>query len=441
MTDTAREGHSVEQVLPRAPKSTAPRTGFFWPLGVWYFLAAFVVIAGVTLVRTSLELSFAYEEWAHTNGLFQRSALDITGPLAAAFGAYLSGRLTPPSRPYALPRFARSKAEFLAHHLLPAATVVTAGYVLGLVPIVVKTYSTATTGSLAPLGFVIGIVILNTLLVLGWLFGVVAQSAFAAPIAFAAGFAATLCGYGIGAWNSVTPVVGDVSTAGRVETLAFALFRGAFFAIVLVAALATAAGVLRTRGFQRRLPPVRVFAWWILPAVLLAVGMVRPPSPAVREVNPPKICKEAVGMSFCVHQAHERDLDDLVAEVEPIVVLVGQENLPFTRVEDTALHDGANPHLDPTVYYADVSPRYGATGDRDIIANLIAGSETCFVRPGWEQSAPGYNAFMLTLRLSGDRESGADKRFGKLSDKQVHQWLNSHRNQIRGCAITDDLLP
>jgi len=106
------------------------------------FLVAGVLVFGVTLLRTGEALSWSYQEWAYTNGLFEGFALALTGPIAAAFGAFLSGRLTPPSRLYALPRFSRDTVQFLAQSLTPAVLVVTSGYLLALVPVVVQTYRT-----------------------------------------------------------------------------------------------------------------------------------------------------------------------------------------------------------------------------------------------------------------------------------------------------------
>jgi hypothetical protein len=420
---------------------TEGRIGFFWPLGARVFLTAGAVVFGVTLLRTAESLSWPYHEWAHTNGLFQGSALDFTGPIAAAFGAFLSGRLTPPSRPYALPRFSRDPVQFLAHSLVPAVLVVTSAYLLAFVPVMTQTFQTATAGSLDLVDAASGVLVLNTLLVLGWLVGLFAQSAFAAPVAFAAAFAATLLGYGIGALNAVTPVIADSGVVGLYEAPALMTFRLSFYLVVLVVALLTAGAVMASRGFDRRLPPARLVLLWLLPAAFVVASFVQPLPVFVRESNPPQVCRDVNGMEYCLHQAHEKDLDPLVEEVSPIVALVGLENLPFDRVHDWSLSDGSPPSKDLRVFYADASPEYGVVGNRDLIANLVAGVEVCFVRPGWQESEQGFNAFMLSVRLNGDREARPDNRFGVLTDGQVRQWLTEHRSEVNACDLTSDLLP
>jgi hypothetical protein len=420
---------------------TDRRIGFFWPLGARVFLVAGVLLFGVTLLRTWEALSWSYQEWSYTNGLFEGFALALTGPIAAAFGAFLSGRLTPPSRLYALPRFSRDTVQFLAQSLAPAVLVVTSAYLLALVPVVVQTYRTATAGSLDPVNAASGVLVLNTLLVTGWLIGLFAQSAFAAPVAFGAAFAATLVGYGVNTWNAVTPVTADMGVVGVVETQALKTFRLSFFFVVLVVALLTAGAVLTSRGFERRLPPVRVAALWLLPAAFLVVGIGQPPAAVVRETGPPRICRDVNGMEFCMHRAHEKDLDALVEEVAPIIAVVGKENLPFDRIHDWSLSDGSIPPKDPTVFYADASPKYGVVGARDLIANQVSGTDVCAARPGRQESEQGFNSFMLSVRLNGDREDRPDNRFGPLSDDQLRQWLAEHRSQVNSCDITNDLLP
>jgi hypothetical protein len=161
----------------------------------------------------------------------------------------------------------------------------------------------------------------------------------------------------------------------------------------------------------------------------------------MRESNPPKICRDVNGMEYCLHQAHEKDFTRLVEEIAPIVALVGQENLPFDRVHDWSLSDGSSPPKDRRAFYTDTSPEYGVVGNRDVIASRVAGIEGCFGRPGWEESEQGFNAFMLSVRLRGDREARPDNRFGPLTDGQVRQWLTEHRSAVTDCSITNDLLP
>ena len=384
---------------------------------------------------------WSYQTWAYTNGLFEGFGLALTGPVAAAFGAFLSGRLTPPTRPYAQPKFARGTARFLVQNLAPAVLVVTSAYLLALLPVVVQTYRTATAGSLDPVTAVSGVLVLNTLLVAGWLIGLFAQSAFAAPVAFGAAFAATLVGYGVNTWNAVTPVTADLGVVGLVETPAFQTFRLSFFFVVLIVALLTAGAVLTGRDFDRRPPPVRVAVLWLLPAAFLAAGIGHPPAAIKRETSPPRVCRDVNGMQFCMHKAHERDLEPLAGEVAPIIALVGKENLPFDRVHDWSLSDGRTPPADSTVFYADASPKYGVVGVGGQIADQVAGIYECAARPGREESEQGFNSFMLSLRLNGDREDRPDNRFGPLSDSQLRQWLAEHRSRVTSCDITNDLLP
>jgi hypothetical protein len=420
---------------------TERRPGFFWPLGAPLFLLAAALVFGMTLIRTGGSLSWTYQEWAHTNSLFESTAVDLTAPIAAAFGAYLSGRLTPPSRLYALPRFSRDSAQFLAHSLGPAALVVTLGYLLAVVPVLVQTGRTATAGSFDPAGALGGVLVLNTMLVLGWLIGLLAQSAFAAPVAFALAFAATVMGYSAGAWNAVTPVIADLGAVGIEQAPSLTVFRFSFFFIVLVVALVTAAGVLSTRGFSRRRPPLRYALLWLLPVAFVAIAIARPPASYLREAAPPQVCRTDNGVEYCLHRAHEKDLGPLIDEVSPLITLVGRTNLPFDRIVDWSLSDGSTPSRDSRTFYAAPSPEYGVVGIRSEIAYQISGVTVCSARPGREEGEQGRNSFMLSTRLNGAHQDSPDNRFGRLTDQELRQWLTRNRVQAGSCDITDALLP
>jgi hypothetical protein len=417
------------------------RPGFFWPLGAPVFVAAGVLVLAVTLARTAPVLFWDYQGWEQTNSLFERFALDFTGPVAAAFGAYLSGRLTPPSRPYAMPRLSRDTVTYLAHALGPAGLVVTAGYLFALVPVVVQTFRTATWGTFDPLPAVSGTLVLNTLLVLGWLLGLVLQSALAAPLAFVLGYAATVIGYTTAALNFATPVIAEGGVAGSEVTGPFLALRISFFFLVLVVALLTARANLTTRGFNRRLPRPQHAALWLLPIALLVAGLARPLPSTVREADPPRTCRVESGIEFCVHQANEKAFDALIADATPMIELVGADNLGFDRVYDSSLSDGTFPPSDPRIFYVGVSPEWGVAGAGSTMAQQLSGTEVCVTRTDRTSTEQEFNAFMLFIRLQGDRQERPDNRFAVLSDDDLRQWLAEHRTRVNACDITDDLLP
>jgi hypothetical protein len=417
------------------------RPGFFWPLGWPVFLAAGGVVFLITLARTMPVLSWQYQGWAETNSVFERFAIDFTAPAAAAFAAYLSGRLTPPTRPFALPRFSRDTAAYLAQAIIPASLVVTVGYLLALVPVIIQTYRTATWGTLDLAALATGVLVLNTEMVLGWLLGLLLQSALAAPLAFVLGYAATVVGYVSYNLNFITPVIAESGAPGREMPTEFRLLRIAFFFLVLVVALLTASGHLSTRDFSRRLPRIRHAALWLVPMALLVGGLVRPLPGNVRSADPPRACKQETGIKFCVHQADAKALDALIADVSPVVERVGADNVGFDQVHDWALSDGMEPQTDPRVYYVSISAEWGVADSGSTLARKIAGSEVCATRPGRTESPQEFNAFMLSMRIEGDREERPDNRFAKLTDEQLRQWLVRHRGQVDTCDITDDLLP
>src|SRR5262245_15362591 len=103
---------------------TDRRVGPFWPLGITFFAVAGLAVFWLTFASVYQMLSWPYQEWSGTSALFHQR-LDLTGPVVAFVGAYFGGRLTPPTRPFARPKFPRDRGQFLAQNLVPLAVVVT----------------------------------------------------------------------------------------------------------------------------------------------------------------------------------------------------------------------------------------------------------------------------------------------------------------------------
>jgi hypothetical protein len=133
-------------------------------------------------------------------------------------------------------------------------------------------------------------------------------------------------------------------------------------------------------------------------------------------------------------------MQQLIDAVEPLVTMVGKENLPFNRVYDWSLSDGSTPPKDLTVFYADVSPEWGLSDVRAQIASIVSGSEACATKPGGEESEAGLNSFALFLHLEG-RSGDGDNAFASLTGPQMRQWLTDHRTVIARCEVTDEMLP
>jgi hypothetical protein len=420
---------------------TERRLSVFWPLGYRPYAVAGLVVLGVTLLGTRQMLAWPYQEWPGTSALFHQR-LDLAGPVAAFFGAYVSGRLTPPSRLFAQPRFARDHAQFILQNLLPLAAVTTAAYVAGLVPALVLTVKTATYGSLDLAVAATGLLGLQAYLVSGWLLGLLARTAFIAPVAFALAFAATLAGYSGDTFAALAPVLHISPMLGFHEAGPLVTFRIAFLFILVVVGLLAANGILARRGFDRRAPGLRHAALWLLPVAFLVFGLVRTPALFAGDAELPSVCGDASGVQVCVHQGHRSQLAPLVSTVEPVLDRVGAQNLPFDRIVDRALRGPYVRPDDSHTFYYDLSPTLSIDSPMSEIAGIAAGADAC--RSRFELNADNEqtrNMWMLARRLAGDHKNGPDKRFGALSDAELRTWVTAHRQQVASCGVTGDILP
>lgn len=249
---------------------------------------------------------------------------------------------------------------------------------------------------------------------------------------------------------TVTPTLFHGAAVGVRESDALMLFRASFFAVVGTVAIVSASDLLTTRGFQRRLPPLRNLSLWLIPALFVVAGTVSTPRPIVHEAGP-AVCQDEAGMRYCVHQAHAKDLAALVDDVRPIVDLVGAENLPFDVVGDHTLLRTSDQRERAGFYPVDVLPADGVFG-RERIADVVSGMKACFdMLPPMRgignavgvsnDAGPSGNAFALNQRLMGRADADTGNPFGPLTDDELKAWLAKHRESVATCSITDDQLP
>ncbi|MEV8517264.1 hypothetical protein [Dactylosporangium sp. NPDC051484] len=415
------------------------RVGIFWPLGAPFYVLAGLAVFGLTFATVFQMLSWPYQEWAGTSALFHQR-LDLTGPLVAFLGAYLGGRLTPPTRPFALPKFPRDRGQFLAQNLVPLAAVVTVGYLLALAPVLAMTLRSATYGTLDLAVAATGLLALNAFLILGWLIGLITRSAFIAPAAFALALVTTFAGYSGDTFAAVAPVLHIPPRLGFHEAPTLVIFRIAFIVVLSVIALTAADGILSHRRFDRRWPAPSRALIWLVPLAFLTVGVANKPALFVEDASTPTVCGAVAGMKVCVHKGHETQLAALVGAIEPIVAVVGTEGFPFRQVYDRALKLPSLSADEATTFYYDLSPTLDIVSSRSEFVFIAAGGNACLSTFGLNINNDQTRTMrMLESRLEGDHSTGQAGRFASMSDAELKVWIASHRTQVSQCAIMSDV--
>lgn len=410
-------------------------------MGVRAYLVVAIMVFAVTFVGSRGMLSWPYQEWSQTSALFHQR-LDLTGPVAAFFGAYFSGRLTPPSRVFARPKFQRDSLQFLRQNLLPLCLVIAIAYILALTPILVLTARSATYGSLDVGVALSGLIALFAITALSWLLGLTVRSAFVAPVAFALALGTTIAGYSGDTLAAIAPVLYISPTLGFHESGALVLFRTAFSFVVIVATLAVATGILSRREYRRQMPSLTHSMIWLAPVAFIVVGVWHTPALFVADSHLPKKCEEVSGVQVCVHDGHRSQLSSLVKAVRPIISAVGASNLPFDRIYDRALAGPTVRPDDSHTYYYDMSPTLPIGSNVSDLADVISGFDGC--QMSFDLNAR--NASTMNMRLLADRIQGTtghypDNPFAALSDDDLRTWITAHLAPVRACAVSDSMLP
>ncbi|MER7114540.1 hypothetical protein ABT332_08615 [Saccharomonospora azurea] len=417
-----------------------------WPLPWWYPAVPAVAVLVIVLSGTWESLSWPYQEWQYTSAQFHQQTA-LAAPACAAWAAVVAGRLTSPSRIFAPAVGQRMGAPVVRQHLVPLGAVLVGSYLLGLAPLVAVTVIDAEFGGPDLLVMLSGLLGISASITVGYLIGVLARSAFIAPVAFLLFFAFTVLGSTGDTYAAVVPVLRIDPELGQVENPAMVLFRCAFFLLVTIAAAMIAAQVLAHRAPRARRGWTTTAALTAVPVALAVLGVSTTPDLFRLPADPPRQCAERHGIEYCVHQGHASQLDDLITALDPIFTARGPQE-QIERVHDRALLFADPLGVPETTYVVVLGPAHPPAEEAFAVADMLTGFDVCTERYpdelGGESGGdhPVERARDLAAWLEQNPLALHDTNpFKDVDTDTMREWITTHSEEIRTCSLDTVELP
>lgn len=418
-----------------------------WPLPWWYLAVPAVAVLVIVLSGTWESLSWPYQEWQYTSAQFHQQTA-LVAPACAAWAAVVAGRLTPPSRIFAPAVGQRMGAPVVRQHLVPLGVVLVGSYLLALAPLVAVTVIDAEFGGPDLPVMLSGLLGITAAITVGYLIGVLARSAFIAPVAFLLFFAFAVLGSTGDTYAAVVPVLHIDPELGQVENPAMVLFRCAFFLLVTVVAAMIAAQVMAHRVPRPRRGWTTTAAFTAVPVALAILGVSTTPDLFRLPADPPRQCAERHGIEYCVHQGHTSQLDDLIATLDPVFTARGTQE-QIDRVYDRALLWSDPLAVPETTHVVILAPGNSITGSEPhFAASRLAGVDACDKKYpdklGGESGGdhPSDRAMDLAAWLERHHSLLNDTNpFQGVDADTMRDWIATHSDAIRTCSLDTVELP
>ncbi|EHY89344.1 hypothetical protein SacazDRAFT_02441 [Saccharomonospora azurea NA-128] len=418
-----------------------------WPLPWWYPAVPAVAVLVIVLSGTWESLSWPYQEWQYTSAQFHQQTA-LAAPACAAWAAVVAGRLTSPSRIFAPAAGQRMGAPVVRQHLVPLGAVLVGSYLLGLAPLVAVTVIDAEFGGPDLLVMLSGLLGISASITVGYLIGVLARSAFIAPVAFLLFFAFTVLGSTGDTYAAVVPVLHIDPELGQVENPAMVVFRCVFLLAVTIVAAMVAAQVLAHRVPRPRRGWTTTAALTAIPVALAVLGVSTTPDLFRLPADPPRQCAERHGIEYCVHQGHASQLDDLITALDPAFTARGPQE-QIERVHDRALLWSDPLAVPETTHVVILSPGNTITGSEPYFAaGRLAGMDACDKKypekvggnSGGEH--PYDRAVDLAAWLERNPLALHDTNpFKDVDTDTMREWITTHSEEIRTCSLDTVELP
>lgn len=440
------------------------RVGFGWPLGRWVFPSVGALVALTTWLATRALLSAPYQVWATSSGAWHET-LWPSGAGLVAIAALLAVLITQRGSAITLPLRARVSPVAVAAHGVSLAGWAVLGHMLGMIPLMVATATTATAGSLRIADVLIGLGGIVQLTTVGFAVGAAVRHWLVVP---AAGLV-TLEVMGLAnaaAWRPLAllqPVQQWQATPRFVPSVWTTLFT------VTMCVVATLAGIVLAGYFLNRDSVGRgvVYGWVAAPLVLtvLAFGW-RPEFYRVAD-QLPAVCGQANGARVCLHQAYAKSFDDVLATTAalqqagtaPLLTSVLDIHLANYHYDSNQVaSDRSSPPGEVLVWIDVVPPPPDTFAPPVPAAAADQITETLFLEGCFKPGIPNrYYDIQQALRLQVLRNAGfeglaaqldpaydeaAVKAVADLSPDQVADVIAQHAQQIRQCRLEiTDLAP
>ncbi|WP_433470783.1 hypothetical protein [Saccharomonospora azurea] len=400
----------------------------------------------IVLSGTWESLSWPYQEWQYTSAQFHQQTA-LAAPACAAWAAVVAGRLTSPSRIFAPAVGQRMGAPVVRQHLVPLGAVLVGSYLLGLAPLVAVTVIDAEFGGPDLLVMLSGLLGISASITVGYLIGVLARSAFIAPVAFLLFFAFTVLGSTGDTYAAVVPVLRIDPELGQVENPAMVLFRCAFFLLVTIAAAMIAAQVLAHRAPRARRGWTTTAALTAIPVALAVLGVSTTPDLFRLPADPPRQCAERHGIEYCVHQGHSSQLDGLIAALDPVFTARGPQE-QVKRVYDRALLYADPLTVPETTHVAILTPDTSPASEASFVAGKLAAMDVCAEQ--YPRREVAYSGGDHPYDRAGDLAVWLEHHAHVLDDTNsfngvdtdtMREWITTHSEEIRTCSLDTVELP
>lgn len=409
-----------------------------WPLGPVPLLVTGALVLGVTLVGTVDMQSWAFQEWERTSSEFMWQ-LALAGPVAAAGATYYAGRLSAPTRVFAVRPGGRPAAAVLRRHLLLLLGAVLGGYALALAPLLWTTAGAAQSGGPDLLSMTTGVVGLVVAVLLGYLVGAWGRTAVLAPATFVGVLGLSVVG--TTGLSRLSPVPERVLALGERPSAPLFAFRLAVLVLLAAVAVALAHSLLATG--RRQVPRALLPALLVL-AAALTVPALRQPGVSSYDPDPPTVCRESAGVEYCVHAGHRAQLEEFVAGGTGVVRTWGSAPERVRLVHERALlgtgrpgQQVVRPSIEP---YLSVAPQVAVD-----VAAVLVGTEACFARYGAEvpPDVQDFTGELSDWLLTGATEDGSATRqpFRGAAPGDVQRWLAEHDADVATCSADLSSLP
>lgn len=440
--------HAAPTVSTAGGRNPASGLALGWPLGRWVFPAAAVLTAVGTWAATLPLLSLPYQVWASTSAAWHES-LWLVGAGILAVSALIGTALFTRGNPATLPMRPRVSVVAVAAHVVPLASWVTLGHLVGLAPLTIEAVRTATSGHLLLADALLGTVGPALLTAVGFTLGVLVRHWLVAPASAVLGLVLLgLPGYsGTRPVQLLQPVQQQQSAPRFVLSLPTTAFTVVAIAVTTTAAVLLAGYVLNRSSAR----PVLVAAWVCVPVVLAVVAFAWRPDTYRVAGGLPAVCDDADGAQICLHEAYSGSEDDVVEAVSA-VRRAGAAPL-LDHVTDVNLTGTGT----PAVGTASISVNLGPFGPRDALqstSETIADqvSEAAFLgsclEPGVpissydRQSALRYQVLHvagydnLVDSFGGSNDSTATEALSGMDADQLTRLVTNNVAAIRDCRVT-----
>lgn len=403
-----------------------------------------LLIACLTAVTSWQMLGWDYVDWPQISAT-SRTVQAAVGPIAATAAALISSHFSKPRSLLALPTAARTDTQLVVDHLKGIVPLWLSALAVGLAPIFIHAWYSATGGQPEVLTVVAGFFVFCAFIISGYAVGVTFPFTYTPLLVLAVSAVAVIArDYVVGGSMAALPVPHALAAVGERETVEFSLTRMVLFGALGIAFAGSALATLRyRRSWSSTVQPFSLGCLVVGLAVLvLGAEMIAPP-PVTADPSATPVCAAVAGVEVCVHPAQRPVLSELTAASLSLFEKVGGPPTWLDRVEDQSvdIEDGRSVGVIKVELSPSIVLNSGPTAE---IASWLSGRHSC----RWDESAMRlvdeedyYVAEGITAWLLGTSESNlvegvavVAEQLRDSGDSASARWYRRHESAIRDCT-------